>query len=245
MKIDRVLFILLISVFAEPALADPPSLNLQLHYDIRRDHPTVTQEFLAFDRYGYTFFFIDLYFDHYHKSGGLSDVYFEIMRYFRIKSCKQLDLNVTLQYNDGSEPVKQVWLAGMNLGNINFGGFQISTEFLLKKEYQLGINWQYTLVWYGEFLNHKLVINGYMDYWINDISDPDWPADDPEIATTRYSFQTQPQFSFKINSHWKIGTEVQISHGFLGSVTGKLATEESYQYHKWYFLPTVFIQYDF
>src|SRR4030042_4483999 len=111
MKIDRVLFILLISVFAEPALADPPSLNLQLHYDIRRDHPTVTQEFLAFDRYGYTFFFIDLYFDHYKKSGGLSAVYFEFMRSFRISHWKQYEVNITLQYDDGTEPEKHIWVA--------------------------------------------------------------------------------------------------------------------------------------
>jgi hypothetical protein len=245
MKISCVTGIAFILVLFISVLADSPSLNLQFHYDIRRDHPTVTQEFLAFDRLGYMFCFIDLYFDHYRKSGGLSDVYFEFMRYFRIYRWKQYEVNITLQYDDGSEPVKLVWLAGINLGNINISSFQLSTEFLLKKEYQLGINWQYTLVWYGEFLNHKLFLNGYFDYWINDISDPDWPTDDPEIAATRYSFQAQPQLGLKINTHWKMGTEVQISRGFLGSVTGKLATEETYHYRKWYLLPTVFIQYNF
>jgi hypothetical protein len=245
MKTDRVLAGLFISIFAVSALADSPSLNLQFHYDIRRDHPTVTQEFLAFDRLGYTFFFMDINFDHYRQSGGLSDVYFEFMRYFRIIRWKQLEWNITLQYDDGSEPVNQVWLAGINLGNIKYGEFQLSTEFLLKKEYQLKINWQYTLVWYGEFLDHKLVFNGFMDYWINDIDNSHWPHFDPEVAATRYSFQTEPQLGFKINSHWKIGSEVEISHGFLGSVTGKLSTKESYKYHQWYFLPTVFIQYDF
>ena len=245
MRINRLLIILTLTVLVTIAPTDPPSLNLQLHYDIRRDHPTVTQEFLAFDRIGYTFFFMDLNFDHYRKSGGLSDVYFEFMRYFRIKSWKQFEISITLQYDDGTEPVKQVWLAGINLGNINFNGFQISTEFLLKKEYQLGINWQYTLVWNGEFLNHKLIVNGFMDYWINDIVNPNWPDSDPEVAATRYSFQAEPQVGIKITPHWKIGTELEISQGFLGSVTGKLATEETYQYHEWYILPTVFVQYNF
>lgn len=225
--------------------ADSPSLNLQLHYDIRRDHPTVTHEFLAFDRLGYTFCFMDLNFDRYRKSGGVSDVYFEFMRYFRLTQWNQFHLNFTVQYDDGSEPIKQVWLAGINVGNIVVGKFQLSSEFLLKKEYRLDVNWQYTAVWYGELWNHKLVLNGFMDFWINDIKNSHWPVDDPEIAKTRYSFQAEPQVAYKINSHWRFGSELEVSRGFLGSVTGRLASRENYTYHKWYFLSTIFIQYDF
>lgn len=225
--------------------ADAPSLNLQFHYDIRRDHPTVTQEFLAFDRLGYSFCFMDLNFDHYRKSGGVSDLYFEFMRYFRLIQFKQLQFYFTVQYDDGTEPIKQVWLAGINVGNIAIGKFQLSSEFLFKKEYKLNVNWQYTVVWYGELCNHKLVLNGFMDLWINDINNSHWPADDPEIARTRYSFQAEPQLAYKMNSHWRFGSEVEVSRGFLGSVTGRLATREAYIYHKWFFLPTIFIQYDF
>ena len=81
-KLFGFLFIL---VFISPHFAQDNSIyfNLQFHYDIKRDHPTVTQEFLVPDNYGLTYSFMDLNFDHYRKAGGVSDFYFEIMRYFR------------------------------------------------------------------------------------------------------------------------------------------------------------------
>ncbi len=245
MKKNSIAFAIFYFLLVTSGWADTPSLNLQLHYDFRRDHPTVTQEFLAFDRLGYSFCFMDLNFDRYRKSGGLSDVYFEFMRYFRITQWKQIQLNFTVQYDDGSEPIKQVWLAGINVGNIAVGKFQFSSEFLFKKEYKLKINWQYTTVWYGEIFHRRLILNGFLDFWINDISNPYWPKEDLEIAKTRYSFQAEPQVAYKINSHWRLGSEVEVSRGFLGSVTGRLANREAYTYHKWFFLPTIFIQYDF
>jgi hypothetical protein len=221
------------------------SLNLQFHWDILRDHPTVTQEFYATDKLGYTFFFMDVNFDRYRQRGGVSDFYFEIMRYFRLAKFRSYDVYFTVQYDDGSEPIQGVVLAGLNLGNIMIGPFNVSTEFLLKKEYKLDINWQYTLVWYAEFINGKLIFNGFLDYWINDVDNPNWPSFDPELAASRYSFQAEPQLGWLVTPQWKIGSEVEISRGFLGSVTGKLTQEERYKHDKWYFLPTVFIQYNF
>jgi hypothetical protein len=220
-------------------------LNAQFHYDIQRAHPTITLEFLSFDKLGSNFFFADLNFDRYRKTGGLSDVYFEFMRYFRIFRWQGRDVNITIQYNDGTEPVKQVWLTGLNLGNLILGPFNVSTEFLLKREYHFGITWQYTLVWYADLWKNKLIFNGYLDYWSNDNTHPDWPSFDPEYAATRYSFQAEPQIGWMLTPRWKLGSELEISRGFLGSVTGKLATETSFRHDVWYFLPTIFIQYNF
>jgi hypothetical protein len=227
------------------------NLNIQLHYDIPRDHPTATLEYFGTDKLGNWFFFIDFNFNHTilpglgGKQGGLSDVYLEIMRYFKILDIGPRDLNITVQYNDGSEPVKQIWLAGLNLSNIQLTNFNLSTEFLFKKEYKFNINWQYTLVWYAEFFRGKLIFNGFLDYWINDTDHNEWPSFDPEFAATRYSFQAEPQLGWMLTPRWKIGTEVEIDRGFLGTITGKLALTENYQHDKWYFLPTLFIQYNF
>ncbi len=224
---------------------DFQSMNLQFHYDIKRDHPTVTQEFFATDKLGYTFFFMDLNFNPYHKPGGLSDVYFEFMRYFTILREPSFDLNLTVQYDDGTAPVERVLLGGINAGNIHLGHFNISTEFLLKKDYKLDVNWQYTVVWFAEFLGGKLIFNGYADFWANDVDDPHWPSFNPEYAASRHSFQTEPQIGWQLNSYWKVGSEIEISRGFIGSVTGKLAADEKYRHDKWYVLPTIFVQYDF
>ena len=221
------------------------NLNLQLHYDFYRDHPTVTQEFYATDGLGYTFFFMDVNFDRFRKKGGASDFYFEIMRYFRIYDWQKKQVYITVQYDDGTDPIWQIWLAGINIGNLIIGPFNVSTEFLLKKDYKLKVNWQYTLVWYAEFFKGKLVFNGFFDYWINDVDNPNWPSFDPEFAASRYTLQTEPQIGWMFSPRWRIGSEVEISRGFLGSVTGKLAQDESYKHDKWYLLPTLFIQYNF
>ena len=78
-------------------------LNLQFHYDFRRAHPTTTLEYFGTDRLGFTFFFADFNFNHWEregfisKRGGLSDVYFEFMRYFKIYNVKKMDVNFTVQ----------------------------------------------------------------------------------------------------------------------------------------------------
>jgi len=228
-----------------PAQENVHSLNLQFHYDFRRDHPTVTQEYFGTDGLGYTFFFMDINFDHYYQSGGVSDIYFEFMRYFKLARWKSYDVYFTLQYDDGTPFVNRVVLAGLNLGNIRVGPLNISTEFLFKKDYQLDVNWQYTVVWFSEFMNGKLFFNGFFDYWANDVDNSHWPAGDAEIAATRYSFQAEPQLGWNISSHWKVGSEVEIGRGFLASVTGRLATTETYKYDRWYLLPTLFVRYDF
>lgn len=221
------------------------SLNLQLHYDFRRDYITTTEEFFASDGLGYTFAFMDINFDPYRKEGGASDFYFEIMRYFRIFGWKGKNIYFTIQYDDGTTPIWNIWLAGINVGNIKIGSFDFSTEFLLKKDYQLDVNWQYTLVWFASFFKGKFIFNGFLDYWVNDVNNSNWPTADPELAANKYSFQSEPQIGWMISSRWKIGSEVEISRGFLGSVTGKLYQEEEYRHDKWYFLPTIFVQYNF
>lgn len=245
MTIIRVFTVVLVICVSTVSGNDNITLNLQYHFDFRRDHPTVTQEFFAPDHLGYSFFFMDVNMDHNLKQGGASDFYFEMMRYFKLKSFRKYILYFTVQYDDGSEPIGQVWLTGINIGNLNVGSFNLSTEFLLKKEYNLNLNWQYTLVWYAEFLNGKLVFNGFFDYWVNDVNNKNWPAFDPEIAVTKYSFQAEPQIGWMLAPHWKLGSEVEIGRGFLGSVTGRLALREKYQHDKWYILPTLFIQYNF
>ncbi|GAB4379073.1 MAG: DUF5020 family protein [Calditrichia bacterium] len=247
----KTLFLIVFFVMNVTAEENFLSLNLQLHYDFKREHLTSTLEFFTTDEWGYTFCFTDVNFNHHvipeatGKRGGMSDVYFELMRYFRLKKFKSWKLYATVQYDDGNEPIKQVWLAGLNAGDIQVGPLVISTEFLLKKEYKLGVNWQYTVVWNMELWNNRLVFNGFLDYWVNDVDNAHWPDFDPEIVASRYSFQAEPQIGYLITPRWKIGSEVEISRGFLGSTTGKLALEERYRHDKWYFLPTLFLQYNF
>lgn len=246
MRYFIILFALLL-LSSTASAEDGVSLNLQYHYDVRRGHPTVTQEFFSADPLGYTFFFMDVNFDHTRKKAGISDVYLEFFRYFKLYQIDAYPLYLTIQYNDGTPPIERVILGGLNMGNIGLGPFNISAEFLLKKAYQLDTDWQITVVWFAELLQGKLILNGYLDYWMNDTDNSHWPsgAVAPEIAASRYSFQAEPQIGWRFTSHWKAGSELEISRGFIGSVTGELAKEEQYRHDKWYVLPTLFVQYDF
>jgi hypothetical protein len=235
------LLFLLNTVFAD----NIKSLNLQYHYDFKREHPTATLEYYGTDKLGYWFFFSDINFDHNLKKGGASDFYFEIMRYFQLTKINEINVTATIQYNDGNFPIEYAWLVGFNFNNISIGPLDISTDLLLKKNYKLNVDWQWTVVWYSELLNHKLVFNGYFDFWKNDNTNSHWPDFSPEVRKTKYSFQWEPQIGWQITPQWKIGSEWEISRGFLGSTTGELAKKESYEYNKWYFLPTLFIQFNF
>lgn len=224
---------------------DIKSLNLQYHYDFKREHPTATLEYYGTDKLGFWFFFSDVNFDHALKHGGASDFYFELMRYFQLTTIQHINLTATIQYNDGNFPIENVWLAGLNFNNILIGPLNLSTDFLLKKNYKLNVDWQWTVVWYSDFFDHKLVFNGYFDFWKNDNTNPHWPDFSPEVKKTKLSFQLEPQIGWQISPHWKVGSEWEISKGFLGSVTGELAKKEEYDYGEWYFLPTLFIQFNF
>ena len=238
--------ILLLILLIGAALADEiKSLNLQYHYDLKREHPTATLEYYGTDKLGFWFFFSDVNFDHTLKAGGASDFYFELMRYFQLIKIKGMNLTATIQYNDGNFPTENAWLAGLNLNNILIGPVNISTDLLLKKNYKLNVDWQWTVVWYSDFINHKLVFNGYFDLWKNDNTNAHRPDFSPEVKKTILSFQWEPQIGWQITPHWKIGNEWEISKGFLGAVTGELAKNEAYEYEKWYFLPTLFIQFNF
>jgi hypothetical protein len=101
------------------------------------------------------------------------------------------------------------------------------------------------VVWYAEFFNGKLIFSGFLDYWINDVDNENWPSFNEEFAASKFSFQAEPQLGWMLSPKWKIGSEVEIDRGFLGSITGKMALRENYKHDKWYFLPTLFLQYNF
>ncbi|MFZ0390716.1 MAG: DUF5020 family protein [Calditrichia bacterium] len=244
MKVYPVLILFGILIFSASA-QQVQTLNLQYHYDIRREFPTITTEFFGTDKLGYTFFFADLNFDDTVKNGGVSDVYFEFMRYFVLKRFGEKSLYFTVQYDDGTAPVNRIWLAGLNAGNLKIGPAVINTEFLLKQEFKMGLTWQYTIVWYMEMLNRRVIFNGFLDFWSNDTDDKDWPSFSPEARNSRYTLLAEPQLGYMITPKWKIGSELEISRGFLGSLTGELRKSREYRHDEWYFLPTVFIEYIF
>lgn len=196
-----------VALFATSALAQ----NLQLHYDFGkandgevnkdRGYFTTTLEMYRPDSLGYTFFFVDM---DYNGENGISFAYWEIVRGFNIPKVNFLKLE--LSYNGGIGFVKNVWLAGpavpMKIGN---SYVTVSAYYRLEKD-QRSANTQVTAVWTIPLLKGKVKFTGFMDVWSRD----NFIEGQGKMVT----FLTEPQLWYNLNSHFALGSEVELSYNF-------------------------------
>jgi len=192
--------------------------NLQLHYDLGkgRNYLTSTVEMFRPDKYGSTFFFIDMNY----SAGGIKGVslgYWEIAR-----AIKFWDEPVALhaEYNGGSGlfnagesiggyVVRDAWLGGLEY---SFDAENFSKGFTIQALYKYirgkhDASFQLTGVWYLNFLKNKFSFTGYTDFWREDfIFDGD---------KTRFVIQSEPQLWFNVNKKFAIGGEAEIDYNFL------------------------------
>lgn len=195
--------------------------NLQLHYDWRRGQEqgavpagvfTTTVEMFKPDKYGSTFFFVDM---NYGERGvkGVSLAYWEIAR-----SLKFWDgpLAAHVEYNGGQGlgkgfgfPINDAWLLGADYvwNNSNFTkGFTLSAMY----KYIQGFgtpSFQLTGVWYMHLMDGKFTFSGFADFWketkyFNGVQN-------------KLVFLAEPQIWYNINKNLSVGGEVEISKGFV------------------------------
>ena len=95
-----------LTIFLMAAFACADAQNIQLHYDLGhtlysdltpRQSVTTTVEMFKPDKWGSTFFFIDLDY----KNDGVKGAYWEIAREFNVSKNKQWAVHV--EYNGGAE----------------------------------------------------------------------------------------------------------------------------------------------
>ena len=159
------------------AAASVKAQNLQVHYDFGKDRKYVTSTVEMFkpDKWGSTFFFIDMNYD---GSNGktVSLAYWEIARSFTLgKSpfAAHIEYNGGFgQYSTGSAgygayPINDAWLAGFdyNLHNADFTRgitFQVLYKYINDKN---DASFQLTTVWYMHMLNRKITFDGFADFW--------------------------------------------------------------------------------
>ncbi len=196
--------------------------NVQIHYDFghERNYITTTFEMFKSDKYGATFWFIDMDFDHGHRK-SMSLAYLEFARYFGFSSINPFSL--TLQYNDGTSEfgsLGQVWLSGISF-SFSMARLNLAPELLYR--HQQGAekaDLQFTLVW---LLSYQDVdVAGYVDVWTQDKS----------TTTKELAVQAEPQIWYNLNPHFAIGSELEISKNFLPT-------------DQWEFMPTAAFRYTF
>ena len=84
-----------IPLFAFFTIISLSAQNFQGHYDLDREHVTLTFEMFKPDNYGNTFTFTDFDFN---ADNGINQVYFEIAR---VLKTKKMPVGLHIEYNGG------------------------------------------------------------------------------------------------------------------------------------------------
>ncbi len=195
--------------------------NVQLLYDLGKDHkfPWTHVEMFKPDKWGSTFFFIDM---NYGEGGnhGVSMAYWEISR--ALKFWKS-PFALHVEYNggfgqfktstplNGAYQINDAWLVG---GEYTWNTIDFSKVFTLQAMYKNirdknSAAFQITGVWAVQMFQKKLTFSGFADFW----------REDNFVGTsdeTKFVFLTKPQLWYNFTEHFSAGSEVDISANFSG-----------------------------
>lgn len=190
--------------------------NIQLHYDFGENRKlfTSTVEMFRPDKFGTTFFFIDMDYssDVRNVDNGLSLAYWEIARAFKWKEAQiimpRVEFNGGVLKLDGDAPfipIENCWLAGVEH---TWASSDFSKIFTLQANYKYikdkeDASFQVTAVWILKFLDGKLTFNGFADFWKEEMF---WGSD--------FRFLTEPQVWYNFCSNFSAGSEIEISSNF-------------------------------
>lgn len=221
------LLLALLLVFTSATFAQ----NVQLHYDFERGLVTSTVEMFKPDKYGSTFFFVDMDYssDDRDVNNGLSLAYWEIARAFKWSENQKIlpraEFNGGILKLDGVGapfiPIENCWLAGLEY---TWASSDFSKIFTIQGNYKYIQNkhdasFQITGVWVVQLLKGKLTFTGFADFWKEDM---DWNVDN--VVDTEFRFLSEPQLWFNATKNFAVGGEVEISNNFTGSEFNVLPT---------------------
>lgn len=214
--------------------------NVQLHYDFgstiyekdfaTRPQLTTTVEMFKPDKWGSTFFFVDMDY----TGQGVVGAYWEIAREL---SFWDAPYSIHLEYNGGN--TKGFYINNAYLGGITYTynnptfskGFTFTPMYKYIHGNDSPNNFQLTLTWYFHFGKNGLCsFSGFADFWREKTL--------PEIGD--YQFLSEPQIWLNLNKirgvdekfNLSIGSEVKLRNNF-ASVDG------------FYAIPTLAIKWSF
>lgn len=203
----RVLFFVMLTLAAVAVKAQ----NIQLHYDMGEDrgYATTTVEYFGLDKYGSSFFFIDLDYGS-NDVEGVSLAYFEIARSLKFWDSP---FELHLEYNGGfgqympggSYQIGNSWLYG---AQYTWNSKDFSRIFTLQAMYKSlqgreePSSFQITGVWTIKLLKEKVTFCGFADLW---------REDDQTV------FLAEPQIWYNATKKLALGTEIELSSNFGGN----------------------------
>lgn len=191
--------------------------NLQVHYDFgdERKQITTTLEMFKPDKYGSTFFFVDMDYSNDTRGvdNGVSLAYWEIARSFKWNESQKFEPRV--EYNGGNfklnDPlpftiIENAWLVG---GQYTFNNADFSRVLTLQANYKYikdkeDASFQLTAVWGMHFMDRKLSFVGFADFWKEEM-----------IWETDYRFLMEPQIWYNACKNFSFGGEIEMSNNFV------------------------------
>lgn len=212
--------------------------NIQLHYDMgsvlyenkmdKRPKLTSTVEMFKPDKWGNTFFFVDMDY----TSDGITSAYWEIARELQFWKAPLL---LHIEYNGGLAK-------GFSYNNAYLGGISYTSN---SKDFSKGItlmalykyiqkhsspnNFQLTATWFLHFASQGLcTFTGFADWWREKNMHGD------------FIFMAEPQFWVNLNKikgiddkfNLSVGSEMEVTHHF-GGLKG------------WHVVPTLAVKWSF
>jgi len=223
-QLMKKLVAILIVLFSITALK---AQEIQLLYDFNKDHMYLTSTVQMFkpDKWGTTFFFIDMNYDA-KNAKTVSLAYWELARAFNLGDSKfaaHVEYNGGLgQYNTSQGyagySINNAWLGGLeyNMHNTDFTkGLSLIAMYKYIKD-KNDASFQLTTVWFMHMLNKKISFTGFADFWREDNT---FFHEDAPSTETKYVFLTQPQIWYNFTSNISLGSEIDFNYNF-GGVEG-------------------------
>lgn len=192
--------------------------NIQLHYDLGEDrgYLTSTVEMFKPDKWGTTFFFIDMDYSINEDLEGVNLAYFELARTFKLMDSP---FSLHAEYNGGlfqvtpaiTVNIENAWLGGVDY---SWNAEDFSKGYSLKALYKNiqgkhDASFQFTGFWYYNFAGNKLSFTGFVDYWRED-RDLNFDG-----VAGKWVLITEPQLWYNASENFAIGTEIELSNNFI------------------------------
>lgn len=193
--------------------------NIQLHYDLGegRKYLTSTVEMFKPDKYGSTFFFVDMDYG-VGDIEGVSLAYWELARGLKFWD-NPFELHVEYnggfgRNNDGSSyGINDAWLFG---GNYTWNTADFSKIFTLQAMYKYiqgknNASFQLTGVWTVQLFENKVTLSGFADFWREDNN---FFLNAPLGTETKFVFLSEPQIWYNFTKNFSLGSEVEVASNF-------------------------------
>ena len=237
----KILLSALLFIVSLPMLAQ---LNVQLHYDFgdafygdklsNRPHLTATVDNFKADKWGSTYFFVDLDFG----DNTMKSVYAEFSREFNLG---KLPIAAHVEYNgglSGGGSYNDAYLAGgaWNWANKDFSktfSLQLLYKYLANQPSSNKHSWQVTTVWGIHFAKGFCTFSGYADLWHdNSVSGNLVLSSEPQFWFNLYALDSVDD-DFKLS----LGTELELSKNLVWPAEGIN--------NKFYAIPTLAVKWQF